>query len=527
MAKKRSKRPAAEVRPTEERKTGRGRILWISLSLAAVLGLEIWFCLGSFRLPFLDTRLHYSYDNAVFLFQSRCGDRSGDLRSQFGVTKQSYSRWGEKTGEARYYTDHPFLVKALFQQFTRIAGTEEWTSRVFSLAVSFGIAAGFFVIVMRLTASLLSAFAGTVVLVSLPLFAVYQTCIKFETDGMLAGVWVFAALTGFLENGKRSSLRAYGILAALAFLVHWTSALLVGAVGLWLLVSWLRRRDLERGRVLGATIVAGIAGIVLLALAFSYLQHGWSGALAELARSFSVRSAPVPLPEWWERQRAYLAANFTSVLLWAALAVAVFLAALAFRRARSSPPGLLAVFFFTTLAVAAVWLIAFRQGSFIHKYWQYWLCLPIATLAAAFVSSLKRSRLALLAGTAGCLALSVYLLLAAKESYAGVLKEQLGTPEDIAFLKTLRDDSFQRFVFVPVADTPLNQWFQGPLFEYYTDRPVVTSSSGSDVRAGDKALLLRFRQRESVTAAVSNWSGKTLANEKCGLRFCAYDVAAP
>ena len=527
------RRASPQVAPAPSR-----RAAWIVLSLAGVLGLQIWFCLGSFRAPFLDTRLHYSYDNADFLVRARSGDRSGELRDQFGVTEQSYSRWGVKKGEARYYTDHPFLVKAAFQQFTRVAGTGEWTSRVFSLAVSFGIAAGFYVVVLLTEAGgrkarpcgtgrgLLSAFAGTMILVSLPLFAVYQTCIKFETDGMLAGVWLYAALVMFLENGKRSSLWAYGILAALAFLVHWTSGLLVGALAVWLLVSWLKRRDPARGRAFLASVLAGVAGVILLVAAFGYLQHGWSGARAHLERSFAVRSAPVPPAQWWTRQRAYFESNFTDVMFWIAVGSGVFLAVLALKRREESPSGLLWVFFVSTLAVAVVWMIAFRQGSFIHKYWQYWLCLPLATLAAAFVGSRKTLPPALLA-TAGFLALAVYLLMAAKDSYAGILKDQLGTREDIAFLKTLRDDSFDRFVFVPVSQIPLNQWFQGPLFDYYTDRPVAITSSPSDVHPGDKLLVLRYQQRDSVVAAVSKWSGKTLSNEKCGPRFCAYDVAEP
>jgi hypothetical protein len=263
----------------------------------------------------------------------------------------------------------------------------------------------------------------------------------------------------------------------------------------------------------------------------SYLQHGWRAAASHLTSSFAVRSASIPLPAWWERQRAYFEANFTAATAGVALLIVVFLALERLRRRgkeagpKTSEERLLPVFFFATLAVAAVWLAVFRQGSFIHKYWQYWLCFPITTLAAAFTASRKRSRPPMLLATAAFAGLSVYLLLAARDSYVGILKDQLGTPEDIAFLRSLREDTFSRFVFVPVSETPLNQWFQGPLFEYYTDRAVVASSANqSGLNAGEKVLLLRYRQRDSVIAAVSQWSGKTLANEKCGPRFCAYDV---
>src|SRR5262249_1102016 len=147
-----------------EQIAARRRPVWVALSLAGVLSLQLWFCRGKFGLPFLDTRLHYNYDNADFLFRARSGNRNGDLRSPFGVTENTYSRWGEKSGEPRYYTDHPFLVKALFQQFTKIAGTEERASRVFYFAVSFGVAAGLYTLLLQLTGNLAAALAGAATL---------------------------------------------------------------------------------------------------------------------------------------------------------------------------------------------------------------------------------------------------------------------------------------------------------------------------------------------------------------------------
>lgn len=133
---------AGGVRRDPERGNAGRRSPWIVLSLASVLALQLWTCWDKLGLPFLDTRLHYSYDNADFTFKARSGNRNGDLRSQLGVTMNTYSRWGERSGEPAYYTDHPFLVKALFQQYTRIVGTQEWASRSFYLVVSFLIAAG-------------------------------------------------------------------------------------------------------------------------------------------------------------------------------------------------------------------------------------------------------------------------------------------------------------------------------------------------------------------------------------------------
>lgn len=512
------------------------RPVWIALSLAAVLALQLWACWGKLGLPFLDTRLHYGYDNADFSFRARSGNRNGDLRSQFGVTVNTYSRWGERAGKPAYSTDHPFLVKTLFQQYTKIVGTQEWASRSFYLAVAFLIAAGLYTVLLQTTGSLLASLAGAATLVSLPLFAVYQTSVKFETDGMLVSVWLFAALAAYLRHGTRRSLALYGILTGLAFLVHWTAILFVGVFGAYLLlVSW-RSRDPRAKRALVVTVTAALLGIGALIACLSYVQGGPGAALGALESSFARRSASIPIETWWARQWVYAKKNFSEEIPWLILGLLLLLAGrwMWSRFARPKSPTaapqegrLLALFFVATLTVACVWQLAFPQGSFVHVYWQYWFCLPIATLVAAVIASLRTHRLALAVGSLAGAALVISLLAASRASYAGVFEDQLGKDEDIAFLRSLREDRFDRLVFVPLTDTPLNQWFQGPLFEYYTDRVVGIATRPSDLRPAEKVLVLRYRQRDDVVARLAGWSGKRLANEKCGLRICAYDVLEP
>jgi hypothetical protein len=118
----------------------------------------------------------------------------------------------------------------------------------------------------------------------------------------------------------------------------------------------------------------------------------------------------------------------------------------------------------------------------------------------------------------------VWLWVAAQRVHHSVVADQLGTPDDIEFLRSLRADRFDRLVFVPVAESPLNSWFQGPLFLYYTDRPIVVAAKPGELRGGDKVLVLRFEQRPLVEQQVEKWSGLQLVNEMCARRICAYDV---
>lgn len=531
---RRSKAAVLGSRPREPPSGDSLRPAWITLSLAGLLALQLWLSWGKLGLPFLDTRLHYDYDNADYSWKVRSGIRNGDLRSQWGVTDNVYIRWGERIGSPTYSMDHPFLVKTLFQQYAKIVGTEEWASRSFYLAVSFAIAAGLFVVLLQTTRSLLAAFAGAATFVSLPLCAVYQTVVKYEADGMLVGVWLFVALAAYLRTGRRTAQIAYATLAALAVLTHWTAILFVGLLGVGLLVRAWRGKDPRVRRALLVTAGAGLAGAVLLAALQSFLQGGWRAALEVLVQAYSRRSGAIPAGAWWDRQWLYAKLNFGSGVVWLVLIPSLVLASRRLWRrpvaeagAARESAGLFATFFVSTLSVACVWVLAFRQGSFIHIYWQYWFAFPISALVAAALASLGDRRWTLAAGAALCGATIVVLLAASRAAHDRVFADQLGTREDVEFLRSLRDDRFPRFVFVPVGEAALNPWFQGPLFQYYTDRPVVIADSDTALHDGDKLLVLRYTQRGQVVDGIAGWSGKRLVGEKCGRRICAYDVVAP
>lgn len=526
---KRARDAAGAVPPPEQ-----FRALWSVVPLALVLALQLWTSRDRFAGPFLDTRLHYHYDNADFSFKARSGNRSADLRSQFGVTVGTYSKWGEPSAAPQYYTDHPFLLKALFQQYGRLAGNGEGASRSFAFAVGFVTAAGFYLVLLLSTGSVLASLAATTTLVCLPLFAVYQTALKFETDGMLVSVWLYAALAFYLQRGRPGALRAFGVLTGLAFLVHWTAVLFV--VGLAAALAWKSvRGDARAGRALRVAVVAGAIGALALLGAMAYLQRGWGAAANVLVQAFGRRAAPIPAGAWWSRQWEYARLNFGDGVAWIVLVPALILIATALLRRRRDLPKLtaepearlLAPFGAVSALVAGVWVVAFRQGSFVHVYWQYWFCLPIAALTGAALEAVRPRRLLFAAATLACGALWLSLLSSGSALHASVRRDELGTPSDTEFLGSLREDRFDRLLFVPLTETPLNAWFQGPLFEYYTDRRIALAGGPADVRVGDKVLVLRYAQRADVQARLAAWSGKRLENEKCGSRICAYDVSSP
>jgi hypothetical protein len=529
---RKARRWKAEAGP-EAGTAGRRRdtLIRIGLSLSALFLMQLIMAWGTFRGPFLDTRMHYSYDNAFFTSAARDGNLNGDLKSQFGVTRNTYSRWGDRSGPPSYYTDHPFLMKAFFQQLTRAAGYGEHVSRIFSLAISFGIAAGLFAIVLGTTGSTLAAFASASVLVNLPLFATFQTTVNFLADGMLLGVWQFAALLWSLRRPSRNALAALALLTVLAFMAHWTAALYASFTGIWMAWELRRRQRPEIRSSLLTMILAGTAGLLLLLGLMVFLQGGVREAWAPLAAAVGRRASPIPLSQWLGRQWNYARVNFTIPLL-VVLSVLTILAGVRCLQRRGDPSAtpasgerdLLWVFIGVTLATACGWLFLFRQGSFVHVYWQYWFALPAAALVGKGLAAVQSRRRGLIPAAFLMAVLVLYLRAEASEALSSVRAAQLGTAEDIAFLASLRDDRFSSLVFIPYDVNPLNVWFEGPLFEYYTDRPVLVAEPSRGLRPGEKVLLLDVEDRQRVLADIAAQTGFRLANEKCGSRLCAYDV---
>jgi len=160
----------------------------------------------------------------------------------------------------------------------------------------------------------------------------------------------------------------------------------------------------------------------------------------------------------------------------------------------------------------------------VHSFWQLPLTLPAALLVGVAVAAARQDRRWSLAALAGAAALVAQLNVAGVAARREAAAARLGTPADVEFLASLRADRFSRLLYVPVARHPLDEWFQGPLFEYYTDRPVVVAQPGMRLRPDDRVLLLRYKDRDTVVGDVGIRLGARLVDERCGARLCAYSV---
>lgn len=508
----------------------------VALAVALVLLLQVALSLGKMGLPFLDGRFHYNYDNALFSVFARTGILLGDARSQLGVTQIHYDSWGHPAGAPSYYTHHPFLFKAAFQLWVRFFGDAEFSSRAFALIVSMVAAAGVAVALAIATGSALAAGLGTAVMVATPVFVTFQLCIKYELDGMVIGAWLLAATFLSLRRPSRGSLAALVVLAALAPLAHWTAVILLASLVLWLAIERVFRsaRDTEKP-LLALTTGGSIGGIVLLA-ALIWLKGGWAPFWQDQSAIFQVHQNVSALGrgEWAARQRTFFALNFTPALAWIGGLLAAAQGVLwAIRRGDLKPKGhagscrMLLGFILCTLATASVWVFAFPHASFIHYFMQLWYALPLGALVASMVWAAGRSPRLTVAVAVAAGILVTWLSMTSSQLSHRILREQLGTTEEIAFLRSLRADRFDRFVFIPTTQDPLNLWFTGPIFEYYTARPVTYYDRSVTVGPGDKVLILRSEGRASMLTQIDSLLGIHLESERCGTRLCAYDVSRP
>ncbi len=263
----------------------------------------------------------------------------------------------------------------------------------------------------------------------------------------------------------------------------------------------------------------------------AFVRGGAGPAWAPLAESFARSSGPVPAGEWLARQCALSRREFRRGLprdRRGGRPSPPFSSSRgdeSGRRHRPEGPG--SPFSSPRRPRPAPSGSSFSpQGSHIHRYWQLWLTLPAAAAVGAAVAASRGRRGPRVAAGLLVALLCLHLRRLSAETYDGILADQLGTPADIEFLASLRNDAFTRLVFIPLTQDPLNDWFQGPGFPYYTDRQVATLEPGRPPRAGEKLLVLSVEGRDEALEEIGAEFGLRFTNETCGPRFCARDVEA-
>jgi len=510
---------------------------------AIILTLQVVLAADTFRDRFLNTAVyHYFYDNAFFTAAARRANTIGWPANRCGVVFQGpCAAWGEPAAPHQFYSHHPYGVKVLMQHAMLFSGYSEAASRGFSLAVSMCAALGMLATLSLLSGSMISGTIGAAVFVSLPVMALYQTCVKFEIDGMAAAAWVFPAIVSFVDhqnNMRRTMLIGIGIGCAVS---SWTGMMFGGLVSAALVASGsagVVKKDCHTYRAAGLWLASGIvAGIMLLLSLFVWQKGGILEFTSDLGGAFRVHAerAGFTNGEWVIRQRDYMFANFGYAglaLLGSGLVLSVRTILQPEPRridgsTKFSSPWLLALFLQVSMVTAVLWVVVFREGSYVHEYWSMTGCMPIAATATMLIAAAPTRRRLAASAIGALVVLAVYL--PAWHHLASRLEAMRseGTGPDIEFLRSFQQDRFERFVFVPLVDHPFNVWFDPRLFEYYTDRTVVPANAAGSVGSGDKVIVLAFTEQLAAEQFVEKQLGVRLLNRLCGPRFCVYDALPP
>jgi hypothetical protein len=508
-------------------------------SATVILTLQLLLAADTFNDRFLNTLYHYFCDNAFFTTAARHANALGVPANRCGVVLPvAHSGWNEPAAPPSFYTHHPYGVKLLMQQVMRFTGHSEVASRGFSLAVSMCAALGMFTSLSMLTGSLWCGTIGAVVFVSLPVMALYQTCVKFEIDGMASSAWIVPCVITFVERStrfRRGLLLVAGVMAALS---SWTGLMFAAIMSGLLIVSGdfgPLRPGGSGSRSAGILLAAGLAlGCGLVLALFVWQQGGPAAFVADIGGAFRAHAERRGFTnaEWVARQQGYSLGNFGVAGLTLLGAGFLLIVRGVFQSREPAPldvlqrghPQVLFLFLCASMATAVLWVTVFREGSLVHEYWSLVACMPIGTAAAMLVNAAPPAYAIAVYGMGLLVVGGMYGT--SWQAVAGRLESMRGegTRPDVEFVITFRNERFDRFVFVPLGDHPFNIWFQPRLFEYYTDRTVVPVAPGDAVGRGDKVILLAYDEQAAAEELVESRFGIALTNRRTGPRFCVYDA---
>ncbi len=416
-----------------------------------------------------------------------------------------YSTWGDTLApppSPQRYLNHPPLVALWTAAPLLLFGDHEWSVRLFPIAATLGSTALLMTIVSRLGGALLGALAGFFY-ATLPLTAYFGRMICHEAP---AQCFSLLMVHGYLEwagvypgpcRPRRGAL-VYAIGAVLGIGTGWAALLAAGLV--W---AWHARRVV--GRAGEARLLLGLAAIPALALGAVVLHiaagSGWDlgvfRALLE-TRTLQGEGGQRPWSAWLARQWLYFGRNFT----WPGALVAVLSAPLLViarvRTGRGSAPrfpltGELATVAALCGSQGLLWVVGFKNGSWFHDYWQFFLA-PYVALSLAGLAVAVHEVLSPLAPRLARLAVALLLLApmpfaaAALDFYAA---HRLVDPEYIAALVKLggltspRAPAWTSHRLHESAETlgPYTSRWPDPVVAYYANRPLFHSRDLREVQA--------------------------------------------
>jgi hypothetical protein len=434
-----------------------------------------------------------------------------------GYTK-GYGTWGDTIAppvSPERYLNHPPLLALVTALPLLVFGDHEWSARLVPIVATLGSTALLMTIVSRLGGPVLGALTG-LFFVTLPLTAYFGRMVCHEAPVQLFSLLMihgYLEWTGLYpgEPRRRRGALLYGIGAVLGIGTGWAALLPAGLLWAWHAQRVVRGTGEPRLLVpLFLVPALAFAAVVLHILA----GCGWDlDVLKALlwTRSLTGEGGRQPWSSWIAQQRIYVGRNFTWPDVLVALVSAPLVVREIFRRAPASVgshfpvTGVLARVAVVCALQGALWVVALKNESWFHDYWQFFFGPPVALGVAGVAVSLhrwlaRRSKALARAALAVLLILPMPFAATALDFYAA---HQLVDPEYISALVQVRQRVPRR---APVWTSHRVQqsaqtfghytyrWPQ-PIVAYYADRPLFYSRDLAEVLANDPGCVAYVLKR--------------------------------
>jgi 4-amino-4-deoxy-L-arabinose transferase-like glycosyltransferase len=308
-----------------------------------------------------------AYNGATWSTGARALRESGPIDSKFGAV------WSGTARDYRY-ADHPPLIYSATALAQWVVPDDELSGRLLVFVASILAAVILFLLLRELGLAPVLAAASVGIGLSVPMFLTYGTMLDTLMLGLPLAAWYLLLWQRSL-NGRTSHVGLASAAAGVS-LVAWEGVILVAATAL---VTVAMRRDRERLRAIAVAGLGAAAAVVV-----TVLWQVWVyGGLTEVLDQAAVRAGGAfTLSEYFHRQWSSTREMF-GIPAFAVLGAGV-IALLSSRRFR--PVGLAA------LGTSIAYAIGFREGSFAHDYWNYWMIITLVLGIGAIASRLSRLR---------------------------------------------------------------------------------------------------------------------------------------
>jgi 4-amino-4-deoxy-L-arabinose transferase-like glycosyltransferase len=309
-----------------------------------------------------------AYNAATWSTGARALRESGPIDSKFGAV------WSGTKGDR--YARHPpgiYTATALAQW---LVSDDELGARLLVFLASLAAALLLFILLCELDLAPVLAAASVAIGLSVPMFLTFGTML----DTVMLGL-PFAAGYLVLWNRSLDDRPRYIALAGAAAavcLVAWEGVILVAVT---MLVMALARRDREGLRA----IVAAGAGAASAVVVTGLWQVWVYGDLRDVLDQGALRAGGggFTFGDYIDSQFVALRETFgIPAMVVLGVGVIVLVASRRFR-----PVGV------AVLAAPVIYAVGFREGSYVHDYWNYWLVITFVVAIGAIASLLEHVRL--------------------------------------------------------------------------------------------------------------------------------------